>query len=294
MNNISIVTCSMNREGHLNKTIPNLNKLLNINEHIIIDWSSENLLQKNLQTNSKIKIYRVENEYIWWHNRAYNLAFYIADSEYILKIDADVLLDYEKFNKLNYENYDLVIFHYSSNDPGNYLIKKDLIKKINGLNEYMWQWGWQDHDIINRALKHSDKVKYLDLKDYISKIEHKNETRNLVNVKNIFKNKELFFYAYMKATNDTNVFIAKNNTWKNNDLLSYTIKDNIASINHLYDLKSLNFFFKIRYKYKLINSFFKIYKQQSKYLKRIIPIVLIFLPKNYLRKIFSIQLYPNQ
>ena len=73
-----------------------------------------------------------------------------------------------------------------------------------------------------------------------------------------FKNKELFFYAYMKATNDTNVFIAKNNTWKNNDLLSYTIKDNIASINHLYDLKSLNFFFKIRYKYKLINSFFKI------------------------------------
>ena len=129
---ISVVTSSMNREKNLLENIKCIQKLSNVQEHIIIDWSSKQNIS-NIVQNKDIKIFRINNQAFWWHNKAYNAGFHLASSEYILKIDADVLIDYKKFNKLKYWNYDLIVFYNNPNDPGNFLIKKEVFNKLMGL-----------------------------------------------------------------------------------------------------------------------------------------------------------------
>ena len=290
LNSISVVTCSMNREQHLLENIKYIKKLSNITEHIVVDYSSLQEVSKKIN-DTKIKIFRIDNEIIWWHNKAYNSAFHLANSKYILKIDADVLIDFKKFNKIEYKKYDLIIFYNNENDPGNFLITKDLLSSINGFNEYMWQWGWQDHDIISRAIKSSKNIRFLKVYNAISKIDHDNAERNKILVNKIYKRPDHFYYSYMKATNDTNVFLASKNLWSSKNILNYDIIDNKLYIKHNYDIKNLNFILKLQYKWKICYSFSVVYKSKTKFIKRLLALSLFLTPKYLLLKYFSIKLY---
>tara|TARA_B100000902_G_C27301893_1_gene913303 strand:- start:320 stop:1165 length:846 start_codon:yes stop_codon:yes gene_type:complete len=280
----------MNRENHLIQNIKNNQQLFNLNEHIVLDWSSEKKIT-NFFPDFKVKIFRIDNQKIWLHNKAYNAAFQVASSNYIFKVDADVLIDCAKFSKLHYWNYDLIIFYNNKNDPGNFLIKRELLEEINGFNEYMWQWGWQDHDIISRAISSSKNVKYLEVYECISKIDHDNSERNKVFASNLYRNPDHFYYSYMKATNDGNAFIASKNLWSHKNYLDYKIDENKIIINHNYNLKSLNLIFKLQYKWKICKSFSKVYKSNTSLIKIILAVFLFLTPKKVLSRYFSIQLF---
>ena len=288
---ISVVTSSMNREKNLLENIKCIQKLSNIQEHIIIDWSSDQDISNTIQS-KKIKIFRINDQAFWWHNKAYNTGFHLASSEYILKIDADVLIDHEKFNKLKYWNYDLIVFFKNPNDPGNFLIKKEVFNKINGFNEYFWQWGWgQDHDLVSRATKNVENIKYLKVYETISKIDHHNDERSDVLVNELYKKPDHFYYSYIKATNDTNAFLAKKDLWSSENVLDYSVVDNKIKINHNFDIKDLSYILKFQYKWKICHSFAKVYKNDTTFTKRFFAIFLFLIPRKILSTYFSIKLY---
>ena len=138
--NITVVTCTIDRHDQLKKTMSLCQKIDSFYKHLIIDWNPTSSLELNKKGKTNSEVYKVKNENRWWLTRAYNTGFNLVDTEYILKLDADVKLNFIKFNKLNFNNYDLIVFFDKPNDPGNFLIKKELLEKINGFNEYMWEY----------------------------------------------------------------------------------------------------------------------------------------------------------
>ena len=291
--NITVVTCTRDRSAQLKQTLSHVKNINNLKEHLIIDWNSESNLKLNNNEKEKTSIYKVLNENRWWLTRAYNTGFFVAETEYILKLDADVKINYKKFNNLDYTKYDIIVFFDSPNDPGNFLIKKEILNKINGFNEYMWEWGWSDHDLILRAKNLTNNIKFLDAYGYIDKIEHDNSSRSIVKKNQIYKNTEQFYYSLIKAHNDTNAFLSKEKLWSLDNKLNYKIKDNKIIVKHFFTIKDLNFYLKLKYKFNILMSFFKIYKKESRFEKRILPFLLLLLPNNILFKFFSIQIYPK-
>ena len=291
--NITVVTCTRDRHDQLKKTMSGYQKIDSFYKHLIIDWNSTTPLKLNKQEKINIEIYKAKNENRWWLTRAYNTSFHLVDTEYILKLDADVNLDFIKFNKLNFNNYDLIVFFDKPNDPGNFLIKKELLDKINGFNEYMWEWGWSDHDLVLRAKSFIDKNKYLDAFGYIDKIEHSNESRSIVNKNKIFRNNDLYYYSLIKAYNNSNAFLAKKGLWTKNNKLDYYVSQNNILVNHFYNIKNLNFKVRLSYKFEFIKSFFEIYKSTSRAQKRIFTYICFILPE-FLLNYLSLNLYPKK
>lgn len=293
INNISVVTCTKDRHNHLKKTIENVEKISRLKEHIILDWDSKNEFKIEDSKKNKKKIYYVKNEKKWWLTRAYNTCFFIAKSEYILKLDADVFINYKKFNNLDYSKYDLIVFYDKPNDPGNFLITKKLLDSINGFNEYMWEWGWSDHDLINRAKENSKESRILEIYGYIDKIPHDNEKRSTVKLNKIYNNEKLFYYALIKSHNDVNAYLAKKIKWSNKYKLIYKVDDCKVTLIHFYSIKNLSTQIKIVYKYKLLLNFFKIYKSKNRIQKYLLLTICILLPQTLLEK-YSLQIYPKK
>lgn len=292
-NNITVLTCTKDRHDQLKQTMYNCNKINGFYKHLIIDWNSDTSLVLNSNENKDRVIYNVKNENRWWLTRAYNTGFHLVETEYVLKLDADVIINYEKFNNLDFEKYDLIVLNDTPNDPGNFLIKKELLDKINGFNEYMWEWGWSDHDLILRAKNKLKNNKYLDTFGYIDKIPHDNKSRSIVKKNALYKNNDLFFYALIKAYNNTNAFLSKKNLWTKENKLSYSIEEGRILVNHFYNIKELNFKIKIFYKYEFLKSFFSIYKSKNRIQKRIFKYLFFIFPTKLL-DLLSLRLYPKK
>ncbi len=260
-------------------------------KHLIIDWNSNTpLVLKNNEQKDRV-IYSVKNENRWWLTRAYNTGFQLVETDYVLKLDADVFINFEKFNKLDFEKYDLIVLNETPNDPGNFLIKKELLDEINGFNEYIWAYGWDDHDLILRAKNKLENNKYLDTYGYINKIPHDNKSRTIVKKNALYKNNDLFIYALIKAYNNANAFLSTKKLWTKENKQSYTIKENRILVNHFYNIKELNFKIKIFYKYEFLKSFFSIYKAKNRIQKRIFKYLFFIFPTKLL-EFLSLRLYP--
>jgi glycosyltransferase involved in cell wall biosynthesis len=101
---VSIVSVTMNRHDNLISSLHTWLELP-IKEIIIIDWCSDNKIEEFIPTYLKlnknykiIKFYYVEGFNTWVLTWAFNLGFNLATSEYILKIDADIIIDNNFFN----------------------------------------------------------------------------------------------------------------------------------------------------------------------------------------------------
>ena len=286
-NDITIVTCSMNRTENLLISLDSLKELNNIDKHLILDFNSDNEIKID---NELIEIFRVDNEENYWASRAYNALFNMVSSEYILKIDADVILNVDEFKKLEYKNYDLIIFDKNKNDPGNFLVKKNLVEKINGFNEYIWTWGYEDHDLVNRL--QALNINVLTTNDLIEKIEHSDSLRARSTVNsNIFKDESLFYYSLKKAHNDSNSYLSNKGVWSKNNKLKYKIEKNKILIEHLYDIRSLNLNIKLKYKYLILKYFYKIYKKNTTVVKRVLPVILFIFPTQLISSMLSINIF---
>lgn len=290
-NNITVLTCTRDRHDQLKQTMNSCNKVNGFYKHLIIDWNSNTpLVLKNNEKKDKV-IYSVKNENRWWLTRAYNTGFHLVETEYVLKLDADVFINFEKFNKLDFEKYDLIVLNETPNDPGNFLIKKELLDEINGFNEYIWAYGWDDHDLVLRAKNKLENNKYLDTFGYINKIPHDNKSRSIVKKNALYKNSDLFIYALIKAYNNANAFLSTKKLWSKENKLSYTVKDNRILVNHFYNIKELNLKIKIFYKYEFLKSFFLIYKAKNRIQKRIFKYLFFIFPTKLL-EFLSLRLYP--
>lgn len=285
-NNISVITCSMNREYYLEKVLESTNKLDNLCEHIIVDYSSSNPLSSDLlKINPKSKLVRVENEEKWWLSRAYNFAASIAKGNILLKLDADTIINAENINKIQYSFLNFNYFGFEFNKSlGNFLIKKSYFDEINGFNEYIYNWGYDDIDLHRRVnMRNSTKCKILNGKKYINILNHPDKDR--------FNTEKKDFPSLSLALHKKNRFIAEITNWDKEKILNYQqLDEGVFKINHFYSLKNLNLNVRLQYKIK----FFQVYlneKYNTSIFNRL-SLLLYFVPYIFLKKVYKFEIYP--
>lgn len=195
MANISIVTVAMNRTNHLKQCVSAVSKIKCHCEHIILDFQSNPKISINdLPSNDKrIKLHYAESRSPqWWLTHSYNLAFSLARSEYILKLDADNLIS-EKFilNTLNLavsNNADLLCNRLTLQDwnmpseyfatSGIFLCRASALAKVRGFNPYIKGWGWDEIDLYSRFFLNGFSISRLPVSNNLEVIEHNDLLRD--------------------------------------------------------------------------------------------------------------------
>lgn len=297
MKNITVVTCSMNRTEQLLINIEECKNIKNLHQHIIIDFSSNKPIINSIkEKHEKLKIYRIDDQNIWWLSRAYNASFNLVQTEFTFKIDADVIINSDYFNGLDYDLYDHILFTNNQNDSGNFLVRTEILKKLNGFNEYILR-GYNDHDLINRISKRYPSLKRTIIYDKIKKLEHNNEMRVDASKPVLLKNNEDYYYGIVKGYNDYHGLISNKNIWTNQKRI-YEKNKNSILINHLYTNRDLGLLLNLRCKLIFLKTFFRIYFRKrkstfSKLLKRTLPMIIFCLPLNIIEMLFGVIIFPS-
>ena len=295
MKNITVITSSRNRKEFLQENINHVAKINSLKEHLIIDFDSREKIRKSDYKNKKVKILNVINEPEWSITRSYNVGIQFSNTEYIMKIDADVLIDYEKFNKINYEKYDILYFMENDWDPGNFISKASLLKDINGFNEFIKQ-RFDDNDMLKRIKNKGyniEKVPGL-IKE---KINHSDELRHETTT-SYFKNKanNEHAYAVVKAHNNCGAYVSSLNIWEKNSKLIYKQYDHLdIEIMHPRYYEELKTFFKLKLKFIFLKTFFTIFYKNSErllisILKRAFPLIFFLTPSKITEKIIGVKI----
>ncbi len=153
---ISLVTCCMNRNKSIIKTIENWLELP-VDEIIIVDWASSIPVASSLSgiaiKDSRLNIIRVDGEEHWHLTQAFNLGFWFAKYEDIIKVDADVLIDRDFFTKNTIDDTSFVRGFWNKGEThinGFFYIKQSALNLVNGFNEYIKLYGYDDEDIYRR------------------------------------------------------------------------------------------------------------------------------------------------
>ena len=285
-NKISVITCSMNRGDHLKDVVKSTNEIVNLHEHLIIDFSSDKEIQIDFEKiNPKSKLIRVEKENVWWLSRAYNFGAYLAEAKTIMKLDADTVVDAAQLNELDLSKYDYLAFkiRYSL---GNFIIKKTLFDEINGFNEYIYNWGFDDIDLFERVK--SKKNKYCEVlagEKYIQIFDHVDQKR--------FSTLNSNYSALSLAFHKKNRFVSSKTNWSKENTKSYkNIGNNEYLIEHFYSIKEKKISLKLNYK----KIFFVVYlneKYRTNLFNRL-NIFLIFIPYFVLKAILKVDIYPRK
>lgn len=164
---VSVVTVSQDRTHHLIESATAVSRMSMHDEHIILDYGSAVPVSRaELPPDSRVRLIRANPTRATWSlAQSYNLAFSLTKNEWILKVDADVILSStfedtlcfdplsahaELFcSRLTLGDWSLPDEKYASN--GFFLAKRSLLEKIRGFNPYLNGWGWEDIDLYSRA-----------------------------------------------------------------------------------------------------------------------------------------------
>jgi len=168
---ISLITSIKNRAETLREAIQTWITHPEINEIIIVDWSSDESLVPLVEEfqDGRIFLASVKDQPTWILSHAYNLAARLATRDKLLKIDADV-----KVLPGFFENHVLTsdVFYTGNwrigkdeNEThlnGNLFLHRHHYFKANGYNEFITSYGWDDCDFFTRlenlGLKHLDLI----------------------------------------------------------------------------------------------------------------------------------------
>ena len=191
---ISIIACCMNRNRNLLLSISQWVRCKDINEIIIVDWTSTVEVKetiKDVLKSSKIKItiIRVTNASKWILTTAYNLAAKYTNYDKILKLDCDnfISLNFAKYHKLDALKASSCFYSGNWEEARNenekhlngviYLYRKDFFA-VGGYNEYIQSYGWDDSDLYLRLKKIAINL-YIN-NNHVSHIEHSDLERGVV------------------------------------------------------------------------------------------------------------------
>ena len=177
---ISVFTACMNRESNLLISLKSWLQFDEIDEIIIVDWSSNSPLTLG---HPKVKLIRVDDEDSWHLSRAYNLSFQFTSKNKICKLDSDYILKKNFFDEHVIEpqvfytgNYRLARNLNEENLNGFCYFFRDDFLKVNGYNENICTPGWEDCDLYERLENLGLKRRFANF-DFIEHIEHENPIR---------------------------------------------------------------------------------------------------------------------
>jgi len=192
-NKISLICACKNRLSALKISLASWLEHKEIQEIIIVDWSSDQPIQDSISFNPKVKIIRVENQKYFNLPQPLNLALSLASYDTILKVDCDYIFNiyegYNFFQKYGVDDYcfvcgeaqkeiDDTVRPYFTYLRGLLYIKKKFLEKIGGWNEkYREYYGGDDGDIIARLVKYGLEKKYINLDYTLIHMPHSSKER---------------------------------------------------------------------------------------------------------------------
>ena len=240
---ICVFTYVMNRNANIYNNINSWLKQ-NINQLIILDWSSKEPLDeyiKNLNDN-RILYIRVINESKFIRTFAQNLAARFCKYNKICKTDSDIVMSDNFFenHKLNSGEFFVGEWRCARDENevylhGNVYLFLDDYFRVNGYNEFIKDYGWDDSDFTIRLMTCGLTKKIFNY-EYLYHVPHTEELRtvNLIRPMNsllmTFINKECLkniVWSDKYKLQDFNI-ITKNE----NIIVCDRIKNNEYSINH--------------------------------------------------------------
>lgn len=182
----------MNRTEHLIQSARCAAEVGHHDEHIILDYGSAVPVSRGqLPNDNRIKLFRCEvPSGEWWLTHAYNLAFALAEGEYILKLDADIMLS-KNFadqaleairntpsdlmcSRLTLQDWSLPADSFNTN--GVFLCRRPALVDVGGFNPYIQGWGWDEIDLYSRFFLRGHSIKRLPLGG-VTAISHGNDLR---------------------------------------------------------------------------------------------------------------------
>lgn len=165
----------MNRTDRIVSCLSSWLNFDNINDIVLVDWSSKkNILEDQtvndcIKNNSIINLIRIDNEKYFSQSKAYNVAIKNTINDNVLKIDIDHILTSNKLPqmlgrltpKLTTNFY--CCEHVTLEHWGICFFQKNAFYQIGMYNEKLTGWGYDDQDFYYR----------------LSKIRKKNIIRNI-------------------------------------------------------------------------------------------------------------------
>jgi len=162
LSGVTLVTCCRDRSVNLCLALPTWLALPGINEVVVVDWTSERPVVSDLVaaglTDPRIRVVRVADEPRWVLTRAFNLGFRLARYDRILKVDADIQLEPGFLESNLLQKGQFCAGNWRLAMPGQafvngcfYIHHADLMR-VNGFNEYLTSYGWDDDDLYERLV----------------------------------------------------------------------------------------------------------------------------------------------
>ncbi len=182
---ISVFCAVKNRNRFLDCSLASWVRRPEIDEIIIVDWDSAERVQDiiDVHQNGKIVLVKAPQQQRWSLTKAYNLAARMTTRSSILKLDADIILRDDFFDGLALDKGCFFSGNWrdSRNKNENHLNgtfycgRKDFFG-VNGYNEKITTYGWDDADLYGRLEAKGLKRKLLPL-DKLAHQPHSDETR---------------------------------------------------------------------------------------------------------------------
>jgi glycosyltransferase involved in cell wall biosynthesis len=164
---VSIFTAVMNREDRLKESLDSWlqhdawmerHGRRGVDEIVIVDWSSDSPVNVDgFDGRPEIRLFRVEGEEDWILSQAFNLAASLSRGKFLLKMDADYKVVDHIFWDSIFPIPEGRYCHGSWKVGGNakYLngfmaVRRDDFFRVNGYNERIVTYGWDDTDLYQR------------------------------------------------------------------------------------------------------------------------------------------------
>ena len=193
-----------NRKENLLKSLDSWLLSDGVDEIIIVDWSSDIPLSIKEE---RVKIIRVEDENKWVQTQAFNLAARFTTKDSICKVDCDYILKKDFFDKYkpNKNSFFAGNYKLARNWNERFLnglayFKRDVFFSVNGYNESLIEYGYDDTDLYKRL--EFNCISRLDIEpDDVEHIEHSDKDRGLEdNFWNDFPKNAQGFFSNMQES----------------------------------------------------------------------------------------------
>ena len=156
---ISLASGCMNRAATLRMVLPTWLACREIDEVVVVDWSSRVPISEELADfkDFRIRFIRVEGQPYWCAARCHNVEIIAASGDNLLRIDSDVQVLPNFFREHPLEQDDIFWNASWKNSCGDdchlfgtvYTQRKNFLL-VNGYNERLQSYGFEDEDIYRR------------------------------------------------------------------------------------------------------------------------------------------------
>lgn len=179
---ISLVTAVMNRLDRINPFLKSWIDCPEIEEIIIVDWSSNPPIKDTCLAfnNKKIKVIRVNGESSFVSLcHSFNVGVLNSSTNQILRVDIDYQLkDTKLFSILKKKECNVFYTGIGTNIKNFCFINKSSFIEVNGYNEKLIDYGYENFDFFERLKKSGYEMKNIDdIYKYIHHMPHDDKLR---------------------------------------------------------------------------------------------------------------------